>query len=361
MGLAGQPASVKLLGVYCGPKTLAEILTAGYTEPAPFSKALLISQFPSDFEAKKALALLIRNSKRESAAGFNPQDPAIKKIFEHYEKAGKDPASGTSAKIAGLTFLGTIMETEDVLAEAAIVSLNWSGGGSEISTPFAVSMAFMRLGKLRVDLLFAYPLHGQPTVTNCNGRLLAWIADIQRSNNGHEVSQSQTNRASETRVSIKKLMSAEEFNASGLSKLSVGELTSLDAWFEKQTLAVAEYFAERAKPDTAAALTMEDLLNCTIVGDDGEFLGLISTSTVDSKSIMNTVGRYGSSVSSTCILNSVSRYGSTVSRQSAFCDIASSPPSIFSKDGKFLAFLTTNTLKSPRIDPNSLVGWLKSK
>ena len=76
---------------------------------------------------------------------------------------------------------------------------------------------------------------------------------------------------------------------------------------------------------------------------------------------MNTVGNYGNAVSSTSIFSTVSRYGSTVSSLSAFSDIASTPPSIFNKEGKFVAFLTKNTLKTPRIDPNALIGWLKSK
>lgn len=97
-----------------------------------------------------------------------------------------------------------------------------------------------------------------------------------------------------------------------------------------------------------------------IVADDGQYLGKISSNTIDSDSIMNSVGRYGSEVSSTSIFNEVGRYGGKISSMSPFNDITSRPPRIFVGEG-FIAYLTTNSLKTPRVDPYALIGYLKSK
>ena len=97
-----------------------------------------------------------------------------------------------------------------------------------------------------------------------------------------------------------------------------------------------------------------------IVADDGQYLGKISSSTIDSDSIMNSIGRYGNSISSTSIFNEIGRYGGKISRMSPFNDIASSPPKIF-VGNTFIAYLTTNSLKRPRVDPYALIGYLKSK
>lgn len=160
---------------------------------------------------------------------------------------------------------------------------------------------------------------------------------------------------------VRELMTPDEFKACGLSKLNDKELAALNAWVEKHSLRVAQAVSLKASTVSSAMLSFDQLEGCSIVGDDGEFLGIISRNEVDSKSILNSVGRYGSTVSSTSIFCTVGRYGSEVSSLSAFCEIASTPPKIISKDGKFVAYLTKNSLKTPRVDPLALVGWLKSK
>lgn len=139
------------------------------------------------------------------------------------------------------------------------------------------------------------------------------------------------------------------------------------AQLEKVVLALNERIkqleAAAPKNDNAAPprLRYEDLDGkATIVSDDGEFIGLISSNTFDAKSITNDVGNHGSSVATKSIFNTVGKYGSEVSSLSAWNDIASRPPKVFLND-KFIGYLTTNTLKTPRIDPHALVGYLKSK
>ncbi|MEA1963604.1 MAG: hypothetical protein U9O41_00490, partial [Candidatus Aerophobetes bacterium] len=62
---------------------------------------------------------------------------------------------------------------------------------------------------------------------------------------------------------------------------------------------------------------------------------------------------------STSIFNDYSHYGSEYSNLSAFNDRASKPPMIFKGD-EFIAYLTVNTKKIPRINPYALIGWLKA-
>lgn len=107
------------------------------------------------------------------------------------------------------------------------------------------------------------------------------------------------------------------------------------------------------------ALDFADLEGAVIVAQDKEFLGVISIDKYDSDSINNRYGSYGSKYSSKSIFNRYSRYGSEYSSLSAFNSIASKPPMIY-KDGEFIAYLTVNTIKTPRVDPYALVGWLRA-
>jgi hypothetical protein len=96
-----------------------------------------------------------------------------------------------------------------------------------------------------------------------------------------------------------------------------------------------------------------------IVSSDGTFLGIISQNVVDSNSITNIVGKYGSIVSSTSIFNIVGEYGSIVSSKSPFNIVADNPPQILDKNGNFFAYLTKNIVKTPRVDPDELKAALK--
>ncbi len=89
-----------------------------------------------------------------------------------------------------------------------------------------------------------------------------------------------------------------------------------------------------------------------------QFLGIISTNQYTSNSIAYEYGSYGSQYSSTSIFNNYSNYGSSYSSYSAFNDLATNPPIIYkyATTGVYTAqyYLTTNTYKTPRIDPMML-------
>ena len=73
-------------------------------------------------------------------------------------------------------------------------------------------------------------------------------------------------------------------------------------------------------------------------------------------SFLNKVGPYGSEVSPTSIFNVVGKYGSEVGELSAFNQVTNMPPHIVDPSGAFVAFLTRNQAKYPRVDPLALVA-----
>ena len=90
-------------------------------------------------------------------------------------------------------------------------------------------------------------------------------------------------------------------------------------------------------------------------------MGKITWNEFDSESILNEFGRYGGRFSSTSIFNDFGTYGGEIALYSPFNSIAVNPPKIFTRDGDFVAYLTVNKLKAPRIDPHVLVAFLKSR
>lgn len=100
-----------------------------------------------------------------------------------------------------------------------------------------------------------------------------------------------------------------------------------------------------------------------IFASDNQFLGVINSNRYDSDSVCNRYGSYGSRYSSTSIWNRYGSYGSDYASYSPFNDYSSYPPIIYQYDGASLTplyYLTTNTIKSPRLDPNLLMGMLIS-
>lgn len=162
-------------------------------------------------------------------------------------------------------------------------------------------------------------------------------------------------------LSVRDLMTQEEFRRAGLTKLSASELEALDAWFSRTAVEILVLGANRS-PSPAArprALDFSDLEGAVIVAEDGEFLGKITMNRFDPQSIGNEVGRFGSPVSRTSILNEIGQYGGQISRMSPFNQITSVPPRIFLGD-RFIGYLTVNPVKSPRVDPRALIGWLRA-
>jgi hypothetical protein len=96
-----------------------------------------------------------------------------------------------------------------------------------------------------------------------------------------------------------------------------------------------------------------------ILAGDGTFLGKLNPNQYDNESIFNEYGPYGSQFSPTSIFNSYSLYGGKFSDLSPFNQYSTNPPQIFIR-GQFHAFLTTNPVKTPSIDPTTIKEWARS-
>jgi hypothetical protein len=103
------------------------------------------------------------------------------------------------------------------------------------------------------------------------------------------------------------------------------------------------------------------LEGCSIVANDGQYLGIITQNKFTEKSILNEFGKYGSKFSSTSIFDEFGDYGSKYSHLSPFDEFTSTPPQIITSSGQFfVAYLTKNKVKSPAIDPEVLIAVIKS-
>lgn len=101
-----------------------------------------------------------------------------------------------------------------------------------------------------------------------------------------------------------------------------------------------------------------------IFAQDGQFLGFINTNRFDSESVCNGFGSYGNKYSSTSIWNKLGTYGGSYNAYSAFNDLGATPPIILEYDGSNLIpiyYLTTNGIKSPRINAYNLLNYLVSQ
>jgi hypothetical protein len=91
-----------------------------------------------------------------------------------------------------------------------------------------------------------------------------------------------------------------------------------------------------------------------VVGQDGAFLGWVSSNRYDSQSICNQYGQYGSPYSAKSVLNQYGQYGSRYSVMGAYNPIAQKPP-ILVRDGQPIAFLTKNPRLRGGIDPDTFL------
>jgi len=122
-------------------------------------------------------------------------------------------------------------------------------------------------------------------------------------------------------------------------------------------------YAQSLRPQRRWSRLEDDFasLNGTAIirAQDGQFLGLISSDPYEPNSIMNKYGTYGSEYSATSIFNAYSSYGGAYSLQSAFNNLASTPPVII-KNGRAVAYLTTNPYLKPSINPHVLIEYFRS-
>lgn len=93
-----------------------------------------------------------------------------------------------------------------------------------------------------------------------------------------------------------------------------------------------------------------------IEAGDGTFLGKLNPNRFDTESIFNQFGVYGNKFSPSSIFNQFSIYGNQFNPLSPYNQFSSNPPKLYVK-GQFVAFLTKNQIRNPRVDPDELLSW----
>ena len=87
-----------------------------------------------------------------------------------------------------------------------------------------------------------------------------------------------------------------------------------------------------------------------VVGQDGAFLGVVSSDQFADKSICNQFGNFGNAFSSTSVLNKYAQYGGTFSDMGAYNPNAQKPPLII-QNRQPLGLLTKNRRLRGGVDP----------
>jgi uncharacterized protein YjdB len=99
-------------------------------------------------------------------------------------------------------------------------------------------------------------------------------------------------------------------------------------------------------------LTCAGLAGGVVYAADGTYLGRL-TNAFDNQSINNKFGPYGNQFSSTSMFNQFGPYGNPFGGLSAYNALTNTPPGLY-VSSKFAAYVTKNTLKNPRVDPDGL-------
>ena len=94
---------------------------------------------------------------------------------------------------------------------------------------------------------------------------------------------------------------------------------------------------------------------------DYVFLGCFNCLPVNSKSIWNEVGKYGSVVSRDSIWNEVGPYGSEVSLFSPWNVVSSHAPVLLDGNGGFYGYFTCDSSKYNRVSPDLMDFLCKNK
>jgi hypothetical protein len=93
--------------------------------------------------------------------------------------------------------------------------------------------------------------------------------------------------------------------------------------------------------------------------DHDVYLGCLSCLPTAPDSVFNIIGKYGSEISPTSVRNHISRYGDLISPTSACNILASEPPVLVDRTGKYYGELTMNELRTKRTTLTAALAWLR--
>jgi hypothetical protein len=90
------------------------------------------------------------------------------------------------------------------------------------------------------------------------------------------------------------------------------------------------------------------------------FLGCLNCPESTSDSVQNKDGQFGSDIQSSSVFNQFGAYGSSSSQWSACNSSASDPPVIVDSAGKFYGRLTVNTTRTDAVRDQTVASWLRT-
>ena len=141
-------------------------------------------------------------------------------------------------------------------------------------------------------------------------------------------------------------------------ELNEKQMESFDRGMDRATEAMrtilnAQYFDDSYTftPSSPRRSARTDNTPAIVVGQDGAFLGVVSSDRYADKSICNRYGNFGSPYSSTSVLNKYAQYGGTHSDLGAYNPNAQQPPLII-QNGQPIALVTKNQRLQGGIDPD---------
>lgn len=105
---------------------------------------------------------------------------------------------------------------------------------------------------------------------------------------------------------------------------------------------------------------LSQLEGCFIVGNDQQFLGVVTSNRFNTDSLLNEYGPHGSRFSQVSILNAFGPYGGEYSSLSPFNPYTSTPPMLVCEGRGGVAYLTRNGALAPAVDPHLLLGFLRA-
>jgi hypothetical protein len=134
---------------------------------------------------------------------------------------------------------------------------------------------------------------------------------------------------------------------------------SKDRWLTMKIvkfLVIGSLFFAAVIPFTGARAFGQSTKALLLFGgeDHKKFLGCLNCSSLNSSSVCNELGKYGSSLQSDSIWNSLGTFGSSLSRYSPWNSLSSSAPIIVDADGKSYGYFSTNSLHHDR----TRISWL---
>lgn len=113
----------------------------------------------------------------------------------------------------------------------------------------------------------------------------------------------------------------------------------------------AQQEMELYKKQMNQSIAQTDNTPAIVVGQDGAFLGVVSSDQYADKSICNQFGNFGNGFSSTSVLNKYAQYGGTYSDMGAYNPNAQQPPLII-QNGQPIGLLTKNRRLQGGVDPD---------